>query len=71
MLIGEPVFHYYTDDDGNQVEYPKKRRMENGEEVFEKLDALVYEAYGRMEEFWLEVDNEEIISMANDILSEC
>ncbi len=65
----KPVFHYYTDEDGNQVEYPKKRRMENGEEVFEKLDGLVYEAFRREEEFWLEVDNEEIISMAKDILS--
>ena len=45
--------------------------MENGEEVFAELDALVYEAYGRMEEFYIEIDNEEIISMANDILSEC
>jgi hypothetical protein len=34
--------------------------MENGEEVFEKLDALVYEAFRREEEFWLEVDNENI-----------
>ena len=71
VLIGEPVFHYYTDEDGNQVEYPKKRRMENGEEVFEKLNALVYEAFRREEEFYIEIDNEEIISMANDILSEC
>ncbi len=71
VLIGEPVFHYYTDEDGNQVEYPKKRRIENGEEVFEKLNALVYEAFRREEEFYIEIDNEEIISMANDILSEC
>ena len=71
MLIGEPVFHYYTDEDGHQVEYPKKRRMENGEEVFAELDGLVYEAFRREEEFYIEIDNEEIISMANDILSEC
>ena len=60
VLIGEPVFHYYTDEDGNQVEYPKKRRMENGEEVFEKLNALVYEAFRREEDFNIEIDNEEI-----------
>ena len=34
--------------------------IDNGEEVFRKLDALVYEAFGRLEEFWLEVDNENI-----------
>ena len=61
--------HFYTDEQGQEVEYPPKRRITNGEEVFNKLDALVYEAYGRLEEFWLEVDNEEI-SMAKD-MSEC
>ena len=60
---------FYTDEQGQEVEYPPKRRITNGEEVFNKLDALVYEAYGRLEEFWLEVDNEEI-SMAKD-MSEC
>ena len=61
--------HYFTDEQGQEVEYPPKRRITNGEEVFKRLDALVYEAYGRLEEFWLEVDNEEI-SMAKD-MSEC
>ena len=69
ILVGEPVMHFYTDEQGQEVEYPPKRRITNGEEVFNKLDALVYEAYGRLEEFWLEVDNEEI-SMAKD-MSEC
>lgn len=58
VLIGEPVFRYYTDEEGNEVEYPPKRRIGNGEEVFRRLDRLVYEAYGRGEEFWLEVENE-------------
>ena len=56
VLIGEPVFHYYTDENGQEVEYPKKRRMENGEEVFRKLDKLVYEAFGKEEEFILQIE---------------
>ena len=59
VLVGEPVFHYYTDEQtGERVELPKKRRVTNGEEVFWKLDALLYEAFGRGEEMWVEIDNE-------------
>ena len=57
ILVGEPVFHYYTDELGNEVEYPKKRRIENGEDTFRKLEALVYEAYGKQEGFWIEIEN--------------
>ena len=56
VLIGEPVFHYYMDENGQEVEYPKKRRMENGEETFRKLDKLVYEAFGKEEEFILQIE---------------
>ena len=34
----------------------KERRIENGEEVFQKLDVLVYEAFGREEEFFIEIE---------------
>ena len=58
VLVGWPVFHYYTDEvTGERVEYPPKRRMRDGEEVFEQLDKLVYEAYGREEEMWVIIDN--------------
>ncbi len=59
--------HYYTDEDGNVVECPQKRRIEHGEEVFKKLDALVYEAFGKMEEFYLEIDNKEIKTNVNNM----
>ena len=58
VLIGEAAFHFYTDEEGNEVEYPPKRRIRNGEEVFGRLDALVYEAFGNGEELWMEVVNE-------------
>ncbi|MCR5043690.1 MAG: hypothetical protein K6A93_06110 [Bacteroidaceae bacterium] len=67
ILIGEPAFHYYTDEEGNVVECPQKRRIEHGEEVFKKLDALVYEAFGKMEEFYLEIDNKEIKTNVNNM----
>lgn len=58
VLVGEPVFHYYTDEQtGERVEYPKKRGIKDGEEVFGRLDALLYEAFGRGEEMWLLVEN--------------
>ena len=46
-----------VDDDEKVMEEIRQRRIENGEEVFKKLDALVYEAFGKMEEFWLEIKN--------------
>ena len=49
------------------VECPQKRRIEHGEEVFKKLDALVYEAFGKMEEFHLEIDNKEIKTNVNNM----
>ena len=60
VLIGEAVYHYYTDENGQEVEYPKKRRIDRGEETYRKLDKLVYEAYCRGEEFVMEVNNEEV-----------
>lgn len=36
----------------------RKRRIERGDEVFERLTELVYEAYGRGEEFWMVVEND-------------
>ena len=60
VLVGEPVFHYYTDEEGREVEYPKKRRIAEGEAVFGRLTELVYEAWGRGEEFWMVVENEEM-----------
>ena len=57
-MMGRPVYHYYTDEDGHEVEYPPKRGMKDGEEVFGKLDALLYEAFGRGEKMWCEVENE-------------
>lgn len=35
----------------------RKRRIEFGDVVFEKLNGLVYEAWGKGEEFWMEVEN--------------
>ena len=58
VMMGRPVYHYYTDEDGHEVEYPPKRGMKDGEEVFGELDALLYEAFGRGEEMWCEVENE-------------
>lgn len=57
VLIGEPVYHYETDENGLEVECPQKRRIENGEEVYKKLDKLVYEAFGKGEEFVMEIEN--------------
>ena len=39
----------------------RKRRIERGDEVFARLTEMVYEAYGRGEEFWMEVENEKIV----------
>lgn len=47
-----------VDDDKEMMEEMRLRRIENGEEVFKKLDALVYEAFGKMEEFWLEIEDD-------------
>ena len=58
VMVGRPVFRYYTDEEGREVEYPPKRGMKDGEEVFWKLDELLYEAFGKGEEMWCEVDNE-------------
>ena len=57
ILIGEAVYHYYTDENGQEVEYPKKRRIDRGEETYRKLDKLVYEAYCRGEEFFIQIEN--------------
>ena len=32
--------------------------MKDGEEVFRELDELLYEAFGKGEEMWCEVENE-------------
>ena len=61
VLIGEPVYRYYRDEEGNRVEYPKKRGMRNGDEVYEKLDELLYEAYGSSQEFTIEITNEKFL----------
>ena len=63
VLVGEPVPHFYTDEEGNEVEYPPKRRIRDGEEVFQKLDALVYEAFGNGEEMWMEISDGQMIDM--------
>ena len=42
---------------GQDEEEMRQRRIENGEEVFGRLDALVYEAFGKGEEMWLEVED--------------
>ena len=57
VMMGRPVFHYYTDEEGREVEYPPKRGMKDGEEVFWELDELLYEAFGKGEEMWCEVEN--------------
>jgi hypothetical protein len=57
VMIGEPVYRYYTDEEGNEVEYPKKRGMKNGREVYEQLDELLYEAYGTSQNFSVEISN--------------
>ena len=43
--------------DEEKLREMKERRIENGEEVFQKLDVLVYEAFGKGEEFWVEIEN--------------
>ena len=59
VMVGEPVYHYYTDEvTGEQVEYAKKRGMRNGMEVYGRLDELLYEVYRKGEEMWVEIDNE-------------
>lgn len=68
ILIGEARTHLCppeggmkpcaVDDDKEMMEERRLRRIENGEEVFKKLDALVYEAFGKMEEFWLEIEDD-------------
>ena len=50
VLIGESL-------EGG-LEEMRERRIENGEVVFGRLTELVYEAYGRGEEYWMEIDNE-------------
>ena len=57
VLVGWPVFHYYTDEEGREVEDVASRGMKDGEEVFEQLDGLVYEAYGKEEEMWVIIEN--------------
>ena len=54
VLIGEPV---RSEGAESPEEEMRERRIENGEEVFQKLDVLVYEAFGRGEEFWMEIEN--------------
>ena len=43
--------------DEEKLREMKERRIENGEEVFQKLDVLVYEAFGKGEEFFVEIEN--------------
>ena len=66
VMVGEPVYHYYTDEEGNEVEYAKKRGMRNGKEVYGRLDELLYEAYRKGEEFVLVVDNEVLRQAAEE-----
>ena len=61
VLIGEPVYRYYTDEEGNRVEYPKKRGVKNGDVVYEQLDALLYEAYRTSQKFIIEITNEKFL----------
>ena len=39
----------------------RKRRLADGEETWRRLDGLVYEAWGRGEEFWMSVENEDVM----------
>ena len=50
--------------DGERLREMKERRIVNGDVVFEKLNGLVYEAWGRGEEFWMVVENGEMSGFA-------
>ena len=54
---GEVLIGQLTTDNGQQTaeECARERRIVNGEAVYAKLERLVYEAYGKGEEFWMEV----------------
>ena len=54
VLIGMPVMP--AEHDGEWVH--ADCTIDNGEATYKKLDKLVYAAYGKGEEFWMEVDNE-------------
>ena len=58
VMMGRPVFHYFTDEEGCEVEDVASRGMKDGEEVFRELDELLYEAFGKGEEMWCEIRNE-------------
>ena len=57
ITLGEAEYHYYMDEEtGQQVEYPPKRRMKPGRKVYDELEKLLYEAYGREEEMKLKIE---------------
>ena len=57
IIIGEPEYHFDTDPEtGEQVECPPKRRMKPGRKVYDELEKLLYEAYGREEEMKLKIE---------------
>ena len=56
-MMGRPVFHYFTDEEGHEVEDVASRGMKDGEEVFRELDELLYEAFGKGEEMWVIIEN--------------
>ena len=57
VLIGEPQSFICTEEEGDDEDEKRSRRIVDGEEVFQKLDALVYEAFGNGEEMWMEIHN--------------
>ena len=64
ILIGKPVMprEWNSEEWGNNPEAReawenKHRRIEDGEEVYRELTQLVYEAYRKDEEFWIEIEN--------------
>lgn len=56
ILIGESDWDKdYIDVIDNSV-----RGIKNGEDMYQRLTELVYEAYGKGEEFWMEIDNKDL-----------
>lgn len=64
ILIGKPVMprewnseEWGNDPTAREAWENKHRRIEDGEEVYRELTQLVYEAYRKDEEFWMEIEN--------------
>ena len=56
VLIGETTDNgQQTTDNGEQTTDGGGCRIVNGDVVYARLERLVYEAYGKGEEFWMEV----------------